>query len=93
MSEWLPKWQKAYELTGTGTEVYVTKVVQGGEGQYGWLTIFPSNETHPMLFTPEGEMLESLRNAVEEAGVQIEPDFPGYIGWKQHGDVVVLESE
>lgn len=94
MTDWLPKWKKAYDLTGTGTKVFLTKVVQGeNAGDYGWITIFPDDDTRSLLFTPEGEFTESLSNAVEEAEVHIQPDFPGYAGWTHHGDVIVLGEE
>ncbi len=90
-TDYMAKWQKIYEAAGTETKVFLTKIVSGeSEGKYGWITIFPDNETHELLFTPGGQT-DLLTNAIEEVGLEsFAPEFPGYVDWTHHGDANVI---
>ena len=92
-TDYLRKWGNAYRMADPNIQSLLLKVIGGpNTGKYGWMAVFPDNQSHARLFTESGQT-EILSKALEEAGVQsIEPVFPGYVDWNHLGDVQILAS-
>ena len=89
-TEYMPKWNAVWDKTGSGVRGHMVKGIGGDQaGKYGFILIFPDNETQQKYFSEDG-MSDELMKLRDEIGIETYPVFEGYLGEEHLGDQLIL---